>query len=132
MLNFAGQTLLSRTGHFHLQAGFHCNSKNGHGPVILTLRSGFGLCAVHCPSLFYTNNNNLYMNDNKLLLVKTAVDPQYRLSAFYLKNNIKEQLKFNVQKHISFKADQKSDFSILPPEKQNLISPPQLEKIRIF
>ena len=59
------------------------------------------------------------MNDNKLLLVKTAVDPQYRLSAFhsYLKNNIKEQLKCNVKKHISFEADQKGDFPILPPEK---------------
>ena len=97
-MNFAGTTLLSRVGHFHLLAGIHCNSKNGREPVVLTLR------AVHCQPLFYTNNNNLKMNYNKLLLVTTSVDPRYRLSAFhsYLKNKVKEQLKFNAKKHISF------------------------------
>ena len=59
------------------------------------------------------------MNDNKLLLVTTAVDPRYRLSAFpsYLKNNVKELLKLEVKKHICFKADQSSDSPTLPPEK---------------
>ena len=74
-----------------------------------------------CVRRFYTNNNNLNMNDNKLLLVTTAVDPRYRLSAFpsYLKNNVKELLKLEVKKHICFKADQSSEFPTLPPEKQN-------------
>ena len=47
------------------------------------------------------------MNDNKLLLVTTAVDPRYRLSTFpsYLKNNVVEQLKFDVKKQISFEAE---------------------------
>ena len=59
------------------------------------------------------------MNDNKLLLVTTAVDPRYQLSAFpsYLKNDVKGQLKINVKKHISFEADQKGESHILPPEK---------------
>ena len=59
------------------------------------------------------------MNVVKLLLVKTAADLRYRLSdfPFYLKKKVKVQLKFNVKMHISFEADQKSDFSILPPEK---------------
>ena len=59
------------------------------------------------------------MNDYKLLLVTTAVDPRYRLSAFpsYLKNNVKEQLKFNVKNHFYFGAEQKGDSPILPPEK---------------
>ena len=72
-----------------------------------------------CERRFYTNNNNLNMNDNKLLLVTTAVDPRYRLSAFpsYLKNNVKELLKLEVKKHICFKADQSSDSPTLPPEK---------------
>ena len=56
------------------------------------------------------------MNDNKLLLDTTAVDPRYQLSA-YLKNNVKGQLKFNVKKHIFFEADQIGDSPILPPEK---------------
>ena len=72
-----------------------------------------------CKRRFYTNNNNLNLNDNKLLLVTTAVDPRYRLSAFpsYLKNNVKEQLKLNVKKHICFEANQSGDSPILPPEK---------------
>ena len=39
------------------------------------------------------------MNDNKLLLVTLAVDPQHRLFVFssYLKNYVLEQLKFNVK-----------------------------------
>ena len=39
--------------------------------------------------IFYTNNNNINLNDNKKLLVTTAVDPRHRLSAFfsYLKNS---------------------------------------------
>ena len=51
-----------------------------------------------CERRFYTSNNNLNMNYNKLLLVTTTVDLRYRLSAFpsYLKNNVKEQLKINV------------------------------------
>ena len=59
------------------------------------------------------------MNENKLLLVKTAVDPRYRLSAFpsYLKNIFKEQLKFNIKKQFSFEAGQKGDSHILPQEK---------------
>ena len=59
------------------------------------------------------------MNDRKLLLITTAVDPRYRLSAFpsYLKNYAKEQIKFKAKKHISFKADQKGYSHILPPEK---------------
>ena len=45
-----------------------------------------------CERRFYTDNNNLNLNNNKLLLVITAVDLRYRLSAFssYLKNNVKE------------------------------------------
>ena len=31
---------------------------------------------------FYTNYNNLNLNVNKLLLITTAIDPQYQLSAF--------------------------------------------------
>ena len=52
------------------------------------------------------------MNVVKLLLVKTAVDPRYRLSDFpsYLKKKVKVQLKFNVKMHISFEADQKKYF----------------------
>ena len=42
-------------GHFHLQAELNCNSKNSQRPVILTMRAGFGLRSVQCPSLFYTN-----------------------------------------------------------------------------
>ena len=51
------------------------------------------------------------MNDNKLLLVTTAVDSKYRLSVFrsYLKNYVKEQLKLDVKKPIFFKVDQKCD-----------------------
>ena len=47
------------------------------------------------------------MNDNKLLLVTTAIDLRYRLSLFpsYRKNFVKEKLKFNVKKPISFEAD---------------------------
>ena len=62
------------------------------------------------------------MNDNKLLLVTTAVDPWYQLSVFpsYLKNYVKEQLKFSVKKCISFKADQKCDSPMLPPDKPKL------------
>ena len=61
------------------------------------------------------------MNNKKLLQVKTAVDPQYWLSAFlsYLKNNVKKQL---IKNHISFKADQKVDSLILPPDKPELKS----------
>jgi len=68
---------------------------------------------------FLYQNNNLNLNDNKLLLVTTAVDKRYQLSAFpsYLKNNVKEQLKLNVKKHICFEANQGGDSSILPPEK---------------
>ena len=60
-----------------------------------------------CERRFYTNKINLNLNYNKLLLVTTAVDPQYQISAFfsYLKNN-KEQLKLNVKMHICFEADQ--------------------------
>ena len=52
-----------------------------------------------CKRRFYTNSNNLNLNDNKLLLVTTAVDQRYRHYAFlsYLKNNVKEQLKSNVK-----------------------------------
>ena len=59
------------------------------------------------------------MNDNKLLLVTTAVDQRYRLSVFpsYLKNYVKEQLKFNVIKLISFEADYKYDSPMLPSDK---------------
>ena len=47
---------------------------------------------------FYTNNNNLNLNENKLLLVRTAVDLRHQLSAFpsYLKNNVKEMLKLKL------------------------------------
>ena len=34
------------------------------------------------PKYFYTNNDNLNLNDNKLLLVTTAVKSRYQLSAF--------------------------------------------------
>ena len=73
--------------------------------------------AYHVHSI--PNNNNLNINDNKLLHVTTAVDPWYQLSAFpsYLKSNIKEQLKFIVKKHISFEADQKGDSSVLSQKK---------------
>ena len=39
------------------------------------------------------------MNDNKLLLVTTAIDLRYRLSLFpsYRKNFVKEKLKFNLK-----------------------------------
>ena len=59
------------------------------------------------------------MNEKKLLLVTTAVDQRYRLSAFpsYLKNNVNVQLKLNVKKQIPFEANQKGDFPILPQEK---------------
>ena len=59
------------------------------------------------------------MNDNKLLLVATAVDPRYQLSIFpsYLKNYVKEQLIFNAKKSISFEADQKCDSAMLSPDK---------------
>ena len=62
-------------------------------------------------------NNNLNLNDNKLKLFTTAVDPRYRLSAFhsYFKTNVKEQL--NVKNHIDFEADQSVDSLKLPPEK---------------
>ena len=61
------------------------------------------------------------MNDNKLLLVTTAVDPRNRLSTFptYLKNNVKKQLNVNIKKHIFFEADQDGDSSILPLETPN-------------
>ena len=64
-------------------------------------------------------NNNLNLNDNKLKLFTTAVDPRYRLSAFlsYLKNNVKEQLKLNAKKHKSFEVDQSGDSPILLSEK---------------
>ena len=84
MLNFADRTLLSWA------IIFIC------GPVFIVIQKtvgvGLGPLAVHCPSLLYTNDNNLNMNDNKLLLVTSAVDPRYRLSAFPsdLKNNIKD------------------------------------------
>ena len=59
------------------------------------------------------------MNDNILLLITTAVDPRYRLSAFpsYLKNYVKEQIKFNFKELISFEADQKSGSPMMPPHK---------------
>ena len=62
------------------------------------------------------------MNDNKLLLVATAVNPRYQLSIFpsYLKNYVKEQLKFSVKKCISLKADQNFDSPMLPPDKPKL------------
>ena len=45
-----------------------------------------------CERRFYNNNNNLKLNDNKLLLVTTAFDTPYWLSAipFYLKNKVKQ------------------------------------------
>ena len=72
-----------------------------------------------CERRFYTINNNLNMNDNKLMLVTTAVDSRYRLYVFpsYLKNYVKEQFKSNIKKHICFEANQSGDSSILPPEK---------------
>ena len=68
---------------------------------------------------FLCKNNNLNLNDNKLLLFTTAVDQKYRLSAlhFYLKSNVKKQLKLNVKKHIDFEADQSVDSPKLLPEK---------------
>ena len=59
------------------------------------------------------------MNDNKLLLVTTAVDQRYRLSAFpsYLKNNAKDQLKLEVKNYICFEANQDGYSPILPQEK---------------
>ena len=55
------------------------------------------------------------MNDNKLLLVTTAVDLRYRLSIFpfYLKNYVKEQLNFNVK----IEVNQKRDSPMLLPDK---------------
>ena len=52
-----------------------------------------------CERRLYNDNNNLDLNDNKLLLVATTFDPRYRLSAFpsYLKNNVKELLKLNIK-----------------------------------
>ena len=38
----------------------------------------------------------------------------------YLKNYVKEQLKFNVKKPISFEAHQKCDSPMLPPDKLKL------------
>ena len=51
-----------------------------------------------CERRFYNNNNNLNLNDNKLMLVTTAVDLRYQLSALtsYLKNIVKKLLKINV------------------------------------
>ena len=50
-----------------------------------------------CKRMFYNNKNNLDLNYNKLLLVTTAIDPRYRLSAFpfYLEKSFKELLKLN-------------------------------------
>ena len=61
------------------------------------------------------------MNDNKLLLVITAIDQQYRHSAFpsTLRNNVQELLEFNVKKHILFEADQKGEFLHCHQKKQN-------------
>ena len=72
-----------------------------------------------CERRFYNNKNHLDLNDNKLLLVTTAVDTRYRLSAFpsYIKNNVKELLKLNVKTHICCEADQSGDSPILPSEK---------------
>ena len=58
------------------------------------------------------------MNDNKLILVTTAVHPRFRPS--YLKNNVKEQLKFNVKNSISLEAYQKCESPMLPPDKPKL------------
>ena len=71
-----------------------------------------------CEGGFDISNNNLNLNDIKLVLVTTAVDPWYRLFAFpsYLENNVKEQLKSNVKKHICFKANQDCDSPKLPLE----------------
>ena len=93
---------------------FYKNSKELSN-VCKTLAKSIGEA---CERRFYTNNENLNSNDNKLLLVTTAVDPRYRLSAFlsYLKNNAKEQLKLNVKKYICFEAHQVCNSSILPPE----------------
>ena len=65
------------------------------------------------------SREKLKLNDNKSLLVTTAVDQRYRLSAFpsYLKNNVKEQLKLIIKKHICFEANQDGDSPILPQEK---------------
>ena len=59
------------------------------------------------------------MDDNKLLLVTEAVDPQQQLYVFpsNLKNYDKEQLKFNFKKPISFEADKKCDSLMLLPDK---------------
>ena len=53
------------------------------------------------------------------MIVTIAIDPRYRLFAFlsYLTNNVKEQLKLKVQKHICSEADISDDSPILPPEK---------------
>ena len=69
--------------------------------------------------MFYTNNNYLNFIKNIALLVTTAVDPRYRHSAFpsRLKNNVKQQLRLEVKKHICFEANQGGDSLILTPEK---------------
>ena len=58
------------------------------------------------------------MNDNKLLLVTTAVDQRFQIYAlFCLKNVVKKLLKINVENHNCFEVDQSNDSPILPPEK---------------
>ena len=49
----------------------------------------------------------------------TSVNQKNQISAFhsYLKNNVKEQLKLNVEKHICFEIDQSGFSPILPKEK---------------
>ena len=112
-LNLAGRS-------FSSAIEFHCNSKTvgGRSSKLPWPDLAYGpYIAHHVHSI--PNNNNLNIIDNKLLHVTTAVDPWYQLSAFpsYLKNNIKEQLKFIVKKHISFEADQKGDSSVLSQKK---------------
>ena len=65
------------------------------------------------------SREKLKLNDNKSLLVTTAVDQRYRLSAFpsYLKNNAKDQLKLEVKNYICFEANQDGYSPILPQEK---------------
>ena len=69
-----------------------------------------------CERRLYTNNNNLKLNYNKIK-VTTAVYQRCRLSAYAanLKNNLKEQLKLKVKKHVCFEANQDGESSILPP-----------------